>query len=266
MLTCVLNLEPSLENIRAPYTAAWRELEYQYGTRALAHGCTWTSIWRTLTLGYLYCTRIHSNINMAHHWHIWHTSTPIWHTRTGTQMHLNINMAQCWQASTLHRIVHLNINLARWHVWHTGALEYQYGTWALAHRCTWISIWHACTLEYQYGTLALAHGCTWTSIWHTCTLEYQYGTQTLVHQCTWTSISNMAHYTGVSIRHTSTAAPMHLNINMAHFYTRVFILYTNINMAHHWHIWHTSTLVQTGGTLSQCRLANNIAHNCYTSG
>ena len=31
---------PSLENIRAPYTAAWRELEYQYGTRALAHGCT----------------------------------------------------------------------------------------------------------------------------------------------------------------------------------------------------------------------------------
>ena len=31
---------PSLENIRAPYTGAWREPEYQYGTRAVEHKCT----------------------------------------------------------------------------------------------------------------------------------------------------------------------------------------------------------------------------------
>ena len=37
-LTRVLNTtSPSLENIRAPYTAALRAPEYQYGTRALAH-------------------------------------------------------------------------------------------------------------------------------------------------------------------------------------------------------------------------------------
>ena len=43
----------SLENIRAPYTGAWREPEYQYGTRALAHKCTRASIWHTGIYGTL---------------------------------------------------------------------------------------------------------------------------------------------------------------------------------------------------------------------
>ena len=41
-MMCFEYIQPALrsfENIRAPYTGAWREPEYQYGTRAVEHGC-----------------------------------------------------------------------------------------------------------------------------------------------------------------------------------------------------------------------------------
>ena len=72
-MMCFEYLQPalrSLENIRAPYTGAWREPEYQYGTRAVEHRVLqcWTHVRLCVSLTN---TRVCFNLERWHFFNIY---------------------------------------------------------------------------------------------------------------------------------------------------------------------------------------------------